>query len=65
MAPGLMLILLLVVLLVPGLIMLAVGSRGYTARRAGEDGPDADRAKAVPGELPELLRRPLRARFDG
>jgi hypothetical protein len=60
-----MLILLLVVLLVPGLILLALGSVGYGSDRPG--GPDrrSDRVQQpATGELPELLRRPLRARAE-
>jgi hypothetical protein len=55
-----MTILLLVVLFVPGLILLALGSAGAGADRPHEQRPG--RVKAESGELPELLRRPLRPR---
>jgi hypothetical protein len=57
-----MTILLLVVLFVPGLILLALGSVGYHADRPDEHRSRSGRIQADSGELPELLRRPLRAR---
>jgi hypothetical protein len=57
-----MTILLLVVLFVPGLILLALGSAGAGADRPHEQRPG--RVKAESGELPELLRRPLRPRAE-
>ena len=60
-----MMILLLVVILVPGVILLALGGVGYGSDRPGGPEGRSDRAQPLPsGELPELLRRPLRARAD-
>jgi hypothetical protein len=64
MASSLMFILLLVVLFVPWLL-LALGSDGYTVRRPGEEDSGPQRVPpSAAGELPELLRRPLRARVE-
>jgi hypothetical protein len=59
----LMLILFLVVVFVPGILLLGLGSVGTGVDRPSE-GPDS-RTRAYPqsGELPEILRRPLRARL--
>jgi hypothetical protein len=58
-----MLILFLVVLFVPGLLLLGLGSRGTGVDRASEDSDTRTRAYPQTGELPDILRRPLRARL--
>jgi hypothetical protein len=58
-----MLILFLVVLFVPGLLLLGLGRSGTGVDRASEDGDSRTRAYPQTGELPEILRRPLRARL--
>ncbi len=58
----LIVILFLVVVFIPIVVLLALGSVGYGSSRPGdEEQPRGDRPYAQPGELPELLRRPLRA----
>jgi hypothetical protein len=58
----LVLILFLVVVFIPGVVLLALGSVGYGRGRQDDDEqPRPDKPYAQPGELPELLRRPLRA----
>ena len=58
----LVLILFLVVVFIPGLVLLALGSAGYGRNRLSDDDePRRVTPLAEPGELPELLRRPLRA----
>ncbi|HWE34436.1 MAG TPA: hypothetical protein VG410_13175 [Solirubrobacteraceae bacterium] len=54
----LMLILFLVVVLVPGVLMLGLGRDN-----AGDDREPRSRPRPQSGELPEILRRPLRARL--
>jgi hypothetical protein len=58
-----LLILFLVVLFVPGLLLLGLGSKGSGVDRASEDSDSRTRAYPQSGELPEILRRPLRARL--
>jgi hypothetical protein len=55
-APTGILILMLVVIFVPGIVLLAIGGR---EERSAEDRKRVPPA-GVEGELPELLRRPLR-----
>jgi hypothetical protein len=58
----LVLILFLVVVFIPIVVLLALGSAGYGRGDHSDDvEPRRDRPYAQPGELPELLRRPLRA----
>jgi hypothetical protein len=58
-----MLILFLVVLFVPGLVLLGLGSTRTGGGRPSEDSDSRTRAYPERGELPEILRRPLRARL--
>ena len=58
-----MLILFLVVLFVPGLLLLGLGSTGSGVDRPSDGGDSRTRAYPQTGELPEILRRPLRARL--
>ena len=58
-----LLILFLVVVFVPGLLMLGLGSIGTGVERPSEDPDSRTRAYPATGELPEILRRPLRARL--
>jgi hypothetical protein len=55
-APTGILILMLVVIFVPGIVLLAIGGR--EERPSGD--PDRVPPAGAEGELPELLRRPLR-----
>jgi hypothetical protein len=55
-----MLILFLVVLFIPGLLMLGLGSVGTGVNRASDDSEPRTRPQPETGELPEILRRPLR-----
>jgi hypothetical protein len=57
-----MMILFLVVLFVPGLLLLGLGSVGTGVERPSDDS-DSPTRSAPSGELPEILRRPLRARL--
>jgi hypothetical protein len=58
----LMMILFLVVVFVPGFLLLGLGSIGTGVDRPPEDPESRERAYPQSGELPEILRRPLRAR---
>ena len=58
----LIVILFLVVVFIPGVVLLAIGSVGYGRNRLSDyDEPRRVTPRPEPGELPELLRRPLRA----
>ena len=59
----LMLILFLVVVLVPGLVWLGLGSVRTDADGSSDESRSRPRTYPQPGELPEILRRPLRARL--
>jgi hypothetical protein len=50
---GLIIILMLVVILVPAVVLLAIGGFGQDERPAN--------VRPAEGDIPELLRRPLRA----
>ncbi len=58
----LMLILFLVVVLVPGLLWLGLGSADTGVERPSDERGPRRRTFPESGELPEILRRPLRAR---